>query len=66
MIVESAGGRAIVGQADFFDRFGEAFLREANAFIAAVRDGASTPLTLAAAREATPLACAVRDALKVG
>ena len=58
--------RSIAGQADFFERFGEAFLHEARAFVEAVRSGRPTPLSLADAREATRLACAMRAALKVG
>ena len=66
LTVESNCGRTIVGQADFFDRFGEAFLHEAHAFVAAVQSGGATPLSLADAREATRLACAMREALIVG
>ena len=58
--------RSVAGQADFFDRFGEAFLHEARAFVEAVRNGSPTPLSLEDAREATRLACAMREALKVG
>ena len=66
LTLESGGGRSVAGQADFFDRFGEAFLHEARAFVEAVRTGGPTPLSLEDAREATRLACAMRDALKVG
>ena len=63
---ESGGGRSVAGQVNFFERFGEAFLHEANAFVEAVRNGGPTPLSLEDAREATRLACAMRAALKVG
>lgn len=66
LTLESGGRRSIAGQADFFERFGEAFLHEARAFVEAVRSGRPTPLSLADAREATRLACAMRAALKVG
>ena len=65
LTLESGGRRAIAGQVDFFERFGEAFLHEARAFVEAVRQGGPTPLSLADAREATRLACAMRAALKV-
>lgn len=66
LTVESGGDRAAQGQVDFFERFGEAFVHEANAFVAAVQRGGPTPLSLEDAREATRLACAMREALKVG
>jgi myo-inositol 2-dehydrogenase/D-chiro-inositol 1-dehydrogenase len=66
MTLEAGGRRSVAGQVDFFERFGEAFLREAEAFIAAVRSGGPTPLSLEDAREATRLACAMRAALRVG
>jgi myo-inositol 2-dehydrogenase/D-chiro-inositol 1-dehydrogenase len=66
LTLESGGRRSTTGQVDFFERFGEAFLYEAQAFIKAVRGGGPTPLSLRDAREATRLACAMRDALKVG
>ncbi len=66
LTLERDGGRAIAGQPDFFARFGDAFLREANAFVEAVQEGGPTPLGLADAREATRLACAMREALRVG
>ncbi len=66
MALESGGRRSVAGQVDFFERFGEAFLREAHAFVEAVRRGAASPLSLKDAREATRLACAMRAALRVG
>ena len=65
LTLERDGGCFVAGQADFFERFGEAFLNEAGAFVAAVRSGGPSPLTLEDAREATRLACAMRAALKV-
>jgi myo-inositol 2-dehydrogenase/D-chiro-inositol 1-dehydrogenase len=65
LTLESGGRRSVVGQVDFFERFGEAFLHEACAFVEAVRHGGPTPLSLEDAREATRLACAMRAALKV-
>ena len=65
LTLESGGRRSTAGQADFFERFGEAFLHEARAFVAAVRSGGPTPLSLEDAREATRLACAMRAALEV-
>jgi myo-inositol 2-dehydrogenase / D-chiro-inositol 1-dehydrogenase len=66
MTLEQAGLRSVAGQSDFFERFGDAFLHEARAFVDAVRKGGPTPLSLEDAREATRLACAMRAALKVG
>jgi myo-inositol 2-dehydrogenase/D-chiro-inositol 1-dehydrogenase len=66
LTLEIDGRSSTAGQVDFFERFGEAFLHEARAFIEAVQSGGPTPLSLEDAREATRLACAMRDALKVG
>ena len=63
---ESDGRSSTVGQVDFFERFGEAFLLEARAFVKAIQSGEPTPISLKDAREATRLACAMRDALKLG
>ncbi len=64
--VETAGSRRIDGQVDFFERFGDAFLHEARAFVEAVQAGGPTPSSITDAREATRLACAMREALVVG
>jgi myo-inositol 2-dehydrogenase/D-chiro-inositol 1-dehydrogenase len=64
--LETGGKRQIEGQVDFFERFGDAFLHEARAFVEAVRTGGPTPSSIADAREATRLACAMREALRVG
>jgi myo-inositol 2-dehydrogenase / D-chiro-inositol 1-dehydrogenase len=64
--VESGGSVARRGQADFFSRFGDAFLREANAFVAAVQSGGPSPISLEDAREATRLGVAMREALEKG
>jgi myo-inositol 2-dehydrogenase / D-chiro-inositol 1-dehydrogenase len=66
LTLESGGLRSVSGQVDFFERFGDAFLHEARAFVEAVRKGGPTPLSLQDAREATRLAVAMREALKVG
>jgi myo-inositol 2-dehydrogenase / D-chiro-inositol 1-dehydrogenase len=50
----------------FFERFEDAFLREAQAFVASVRDGADTGLTLHDAREATRIGMAITAAFKGG
>lgn len=51
--------------ADFFERFGEAFQREMDAFVAACQ-GAPAPLTLADATEATRIGAAITRSLKSG
>ena len=66
VVRESAGGRQVQGLPDFFARFDQAFLNEARAFVDAVRVGKPSPLTLHDAREATALACAMREALATG
>jgi myo-inositol 2-dehydrogenase/D-chiro-inositol 1-dehydrogenase len=63
---ESAGTVSRKGQADFFSRFGDAFLREAKAFVAAIQAGEPSPLSLEDAREATRLAVAMRESLQTG
>lgn len=50
----------------FFERFEEAFLHEARAFVEALRGGAPTGLTLADAREATRIGIALRQAFESG
>src|SRR5262249_37732970 len=50
---------------DFFERFGEAFRREMEAFVAACR-GAPSPLTLADATEATRIGQALAESLRTG
>jgi myo-inositol 2-dehydrogenase/D-chiro-inositol 1-dehydrogenase len=50
----------------FFERFEDAFLREAQAFVALLRDGTPTGLTLEDAREATRIGIAMRDAYESG
>jgi myo-inositol 2-dehydrogenase / D-chiro-inositol 1-dehydrogenase len=46
----------------FFERFEDAFLREAQAFVALLRNGVSTGMTLEDAREATRIGRAMREA----
>jgi myo-inositol 2-dehydrogenase/D-chiro-inositol 1-dehydrogenase len=50
----------------FFERFEEAFLHEARAFVGALQSGAPTGLTLADAREATRIGIALREAFQSG
>jgi myo-inositol 2-dehydrogenase/D-chiro-inositol 1-dehydrogenase len=66
LTIESDGARAVTGQVDFFERFGEAFLHEARAFVEAVQSGGPTPSGVADAKAATAIACAMREALVVG
>ncbi len=63
---EGKGAVTTVGQADFFSRFGGAFLVEANAFVEAINSGKPSPITLEDAREATRLAVAMRESLEKG
>lgn len=63
LVTEVAGCSQSRGQADFFARFNEAFLVEAQAFVHAVQHRAPSPLTLHDAREATRIAVAMREAL---
>nr|WP_319485561.1 Gfo/Idh/MocA family oxidoreductase [uncultured Cohaesibacter sp.] len=65
LTLERDGSRTICGQVDFFERFDEAFLNEARAFVEAVRSGGPTPSSIEDAREATSLACSLRDVLTV-
>lgn len=66
IVREGKGGSATTGQADFFSRFGGAFLLEAQAFVEAVNSGSPSPLSLSDAREATRLAVAMRESLHKG
>ena len=66
LIDESANQQRVTGQADFFQRFGDAFLAEARAFVQAVQAGGPSPLSLTDAREATRLAVAMRESLTSG
>ncbi|MGF6726768.1 myo-inositol 2-dehydrogenase/D-chiro-inositol 1-dehydrogenase [Paraburkholderia sp. GAS41] len=50
----------------FFDRFEDAFLYEARAFVAAVQGGESAGATLADALEATRIGSALRQSLQTG
>ncbi|MDP9044892.1 MAG: Gfo/Idh/MocA family oxidoreductase, partial [Pseudomonadota bacterium] len=52
--------------ADFFERFGEAFQREMDAYVAACRGGAQMTLTLTDATEATRIGQAITRSLKSG
>ena len=48
----------------FYERFEEAFLREDNEFVEAVRDDRPPPLTLRDATEATRIAIAMQQSLR--
>jgi myo-inositol 2-dehydrogenase/D-chiro-inositol 1-dehydrogenase len=48
----------------FYERFADAFLLEAQAFIDVVRSDAAPPLTLADATEATRIGIAVTESLR--
>jgi len=48
----------------FYERFAEAFLNEAQAFVDVVREGRPPPLTLADATEATRIGIAVTESLR--
>ena len=65
LICEQGGQRSSEGQHDFFERFNDAFLHEARAFVDAVLQGKPSPLGLEDAREATRLACRLREVMKV-
>ncbi|MBD8554418.1 Gfo/Idh/MocA family oxidoreductase [Rhizobium sp. CFBP 8762] len=66
LVLDSDGARHVHGQTDFFDRFNDAFLAEARAFVSAIQTGQPSPLGLHDARQATALAARMRDALVVG
>jgi myo-inositol 2-dehydrogenase/D-chiro-inositol 1-dehydrogenase len=63
LVEEHGGARHLEGQPDFFYRFNDAFLYEARAFVEAVKSGKPSPLSLEDAREATRIACMLREAL---
>jgi myo-inositol 2-dehydrogenase/D-chiro-inositol 1-dehydrogenase len=63
--LRDAGGVRHRPVADFFERFGEAFRHEMEAFVAACR-GAPAPLTLADATEATRIGQALAQSLRTG
>ncbi len=65
LFYEVNGKRQAEGQVDFFERFGDAFLCEAKAFVEAIRTGEPSPLGLEDAREATRIACQLREAMQV-
>lgn len=66
LVHEQGGERRQPGLPDFFARFEVAFLNEAKAFVDAIQAGRPSPLTLQDAREATALACVMREALASG
>jgi myo-inositol 2-dehydrogenase/D-chiro-inositol 1-dehydrogenase len=50
----------------FYERFADAFLQEAQAFVDVVREDRPPPLTLADATEATRIGIAVTESLRTG
>ncbi|WP_250465217.1 Gfo/Idh/MocA family oxidoreductase [Caballeronia sp. GAFFF2] len=64
--IADAHGMRNVCTPTFFERFEDAFLRESQAFVALVRDGTATGLTLDDAREATRIGIAMRQAYETG
>ncbi len=61
-----AHGARSEGLPTFWERFEDAFVVEAQAFVDAVRDDAPLPLTLADATENTRIARAITDAFRAG
>lgn len=66
VVASDAHGVRHVACADFFERFGDAFVREMNAFVEACRGGRSLGLTLADATEATRVGLAITRSLRSG
>ncbi len=66
VVMSDAHGVRHVAAADFFERFGDAFLREMQAFVAACRGESALQLTLADATEATRIGLAVTRSLRSG
>lgn len=64
--IADAHGVRSEGLPTFWERFADAFVVEAQAFVDAVRDGAPLPLTLADATENTRIARAITDAFQSG
>jgi myo-inositol 2-dehydrogenase / D-chiro-inositol 1-dehydrogenase len=64
--IADASGMRNLCTPTFFERFEDAFLREAQAFVASLKDGKPTGLTLDDAREATRIGIAMREAVQVG
>lgn len=65
LMIEAEGVRSFMGQVSFLDRFNDAFINEARAFVAAIREQQPSPLSLEDAREATKLAARMQAALIV-
>lgn len=64
--IADAGGMRNACTPTFFERFEDAFLREAQAFVALLAEGRPTGLTLDDAREATHIGIAMRQAYERG
>jgi myo-inositol 2-dehydrogenase/D-chiro-inositol 1-dehydrogenase len=66
LVISDASGTRSEGIPTFWERFDDAFAVELAAFVAAVRDNAPLPLTLADARENTRIAAAITQAFRTG
>jgi myo-inositol 2-dehydrogenase/D-chiro-inositol 1-dehydrogenase len=66
IVTSDADGVRYQGVADFFERFGVAFERELQAFVASCRGEQSMPLALADATEATRIGLAITRSLRSG
>jgi len=66
VVTSDSHGVRHTSTADFFERFGDAFVHEMNAFVAACRGEAALGLTLSDATEATRIGLAVTRSLRTG
>jgi myo-inositol 2-dehydrogenase/D-chiro-inositol 1-dehydrogenase len=66
VVLSDAQGVRHRAVADFFERFGEAFERELQAFVTACAGGPAVSLTLADATEATRIGVAITRSLRSG
>ncbi len=64
--ISDASGTRTEGIPTFWERFGDAFPVELEAFVRAVQEGAPLPLTLADATENTRIAAAITEAFRTG
>jgi len=66
IVTSDSAGVRFSSTGDFFERFGDAFLHEMNAFVAACRGEAALGLTLSDATEATRIGLAITRSLRSG
>ena len=66
VVTSDSHGVRHASTADFFERFGDAFVHEMNAFVAACRGEAALDLTLSDATEATRIGLAITKSLRSG